>query len=167
MAKRGDRPTLDEIRQLPVDLTMTVPPQWEDRNGHVNVQYYLGIYHLAGWQILENIGIDEGYLTDQQAGIFDIEHHIRYLTEIKVGEVVSAYNRMLGRDGKRFHGMLFIVNDTCQQLACSIEYLSIYVDQQLRRAATYPEDMAVKLDQLLAEHNTFNWQVPVCGNINI
>ncbi len=167
MAQRANRPTVDEIRQLPADLTMAVPPEWEDRNGHVNVQYYLGIYDLGGWQILENIGIDEGYLADRQAGIFDVEHHIRYLAEIQVGEVVSVYNRMLGRDGKRFHGMLFIVNDTCQRLACTIEYLSICVDQRLRRSATFPEDMALKLDKMLAEHNTLNWQVPVCGIFSV
>ncbi|MCB1674688.1 MAG: thioesterase family protein [Halioglobus sp.] len=167
MTKRADMPTVEEIRQMPTDLTMTVPPQWEDRNGHVNVQYYLGMYELGGWQILENIGIDERYLTDRQAGIFDLEHHIRYLAEIKVGEVVSVHNRMLGRDGKRFHGMLFIVNDTCQALACTIEYLSICIDQQLRRSTAFPEDMALNLDELLARHNACNWQVPVCGSFGV
>ena len=30
-------PPVEQIRQLPVQLDMEVPPDWEDRNGHVNV----------------------------------------------------------------------------------------------------------------------------------
>lgn len=167
MTKRGVMPSVGEIQQLPLDHTMTVPPEWEDRNGHVNVQHYLGIYHLGGWKILDNIGIDENYLADRKTGIFDLEHHIKYLAEIQVGEVVSVYNRMLGKDSKRFHGVLFIVNDTRERLACTIEYLSIVVDQRVRRSTVFPEDMESRLDKLFDQHNALNWQVPVCGNLSI
>lgn len=164
MTKRANMPTVDEIRQLPLDLTLTVPPEWEDHNGHVNVQHYLGIYHLGGWQILENIGIDEAYLAERNTAIFDLEHHIRYLAEIRIGESVSAYNRMLGKDDKRFHGIMFIVNDTHQRLAATIEYLSICINQETRRSSVFPADMALKMNELQAEHTAFDWQVPVCGN---
>ncbi|MCB1674957.1 MAG: thioesterase family protein [Halioglobus sp.] len=167
MAKPADLPSLDEIRQLPADLTMAVPPRWEDRNGHVNVQHYLSLYDLGGWKLLENIGIDESYHECSNGGIFDLENHIRYLAEIRVEEVVSVHNRMLGRDRKRFHGMLFIVNDTGQRLASTIEYLSIHVDRQQRRAAPFPDDMAAKLDDLLTLHNALSWSVPLCRGFGI
>lgn len=167
MAKHTDPLSINEIQQLPLDLTMTVPPQWEDRNGHVNVQHYLGIYNLGGWKILENIGIDEAYLASRQYGIFDLEHHIRYLTELQIGEVISVYSRILSRDNKRIHGMMFIVNDTRLRLACTLEYLSIGIDQQIRHAANFPTDMELKLDELLEQHNSLNWDAPVCGNFNI
>jgi hypothetical protein len=48
-------PGLDQIRELPVQLTMTIPPEWEDRNGHVNVQVYLALYELGGWVVLEEV----------------------------------------------------------------------------------------------------------------
>jgi len=41
-------PGLDQIRELPVQLKMAIPPEWEDRNGHVNVQFYLALYELGG-----------------------------------------------------------------------------------------------------------------------
>lgn len=167
MAKRAEMPTVAEVRQLPSDLTMQVPPEWEDSNGHMNVQHYLGIYHLGGWQILENIGIDQHYLSERKVSIFDLEHHIRYIAEVKIGEVVSVYNRMLGRNDKLFHGALFIVNDTCQRLACTVEYLSICIGQEQRRSTVFPEDMALTMDKLLKEHKALNWEVQVCGSLSL
>jgi len=162
----GNVPSVDDIRQLPAHLSMAVPPEWEDRNGHVNVQYYQTLYELGGWQILEGIEINERYLAARHAGIFDLEHHTHYLTEIHVGETVSVHNRMLGRNDKLFHGIFFIVNDTNQQLACTIEYLSIYVNLQVRHTELFPKDMALRLDKLLHDHNALNWQAPVCGLMN-
>lgn len=167
MPKIDDTLTVDQVRRLPVDLTMTVPTEWEDRNGHVNVQHYLSIYHLGGWQVLDNIGIDKGYLAAHQVSIFDLEHHIKYLAEIHVGETVSVYSRMLNRNSKLLHGILFIVNDSHNRIACTIEYLSICIDQNKRRATTFPHDMTLRLDDLLAQHQTLNWQAPVCGHVKL
>lgn len=165
MANSRNIPSVDDIRQLLADYAMEVPPEWEDRNGHVNVQYYQTLYGLGGWQILENIEIDEAYLVKYQGGIFDLEHHTRYLSEIHVGESVSVYSRMLSMGEKRFHGMFYIVNDTTQRLACSIEYLSTYIDLNTRRTAPFPQDMAQKLDKLLAKHSALGWESEVCGSM--
>lgn len=159
-------PSFEEIRQLPADFSMEVPPDWEDRNGHVNVQYYQTLYGLGGWQILENIGIDEKYLAQYNGGIFDLEHHTRYLAEIHVGETVSLHNRMFGKNDQLFHGIFYILNETNQALSCSIEYLSAYIDLNVRRVAPFPQDMVTKLDKLLSEHSAMNWQSPVCGAIS-
>ena len=167
MAKPTGMPTVQQIQQLPVDLTMSIPPEWEDHNGHVNVQHYLSIYHLGGWQVLDNIGINQVYLNERKVGIFDLEHHIRYLAEIQIGEEVSVYSRVLNRNEKLLHGMLFIVNNTQQRLACTIDYLSICIDKKLRSSTAIPADMALKLDDLLAQHQSLQWSVPVFGNFNI
>ncbi len=166
MSNTRNIPSVENIRQLSAAYSMEVPPEWQDRNGHVNVQYYQTLYGLGGWQILENIEIDEPYLAQYKGGIFDLEHHTRYLAEIHVGETVSVHNQMLGRSDKLFHGMFYVINDTNQCLACTIEYLSTYIDLNIRRIAPFPEDMAKKLDRLMSEHGAMNWQAPVCGVFN-
>jgi len=59
-------PGLEQIRELPVQIEMVIPPEWEDRNGHVNVQYYLALYELGGWVILEEVGIHEEWFQQHQ-----------------------------------------------------------------------------------------------------
>ena len=140
-----------------------MPPEWQDRNGHVNVQYYQTLYEDGGWQILENMGVNEQYLAQFGCSFFDLEHHLRYFAEIHVGETVSVYNRMLGRDNKLFHGMSFIVNDTHDTLACTLEYLSVCIDLDTRRSMIFPEDMAMRFDKTLTIHNALTWSSPKCG----
>jgi len=155
------------IRQLPSDLTMDALPEWEDRNGHVNVQYYLALYELGGWQMLRKVGVDEQYLAENQSSIFDLEHHISYLDEIKIGESVSVHNRMLSCNKKLFQGMIFIINNTQDKLAATIEYLSVHIDLTHRRSTPFPDDVDQKLSDLLAQHDALDWQTPVCGTMNL
>lgn len=163
MPGKRKQPSLEEIRQLSSDLAMVVPPEWEDRNGHVNVQYYLTLYELGGWQMLEHVGIDEACLREHKRSVFDLEHHITYLAEIRVGDSVSVYNRVLSNNGKLFQGMFFVVNDTREQLAATIEYLSICIDLEQRRAAAFPAGILGKLNELQARHQALAWSPTVCG----
>ena len=161
-----DFPGLDQIRELPVQLEMAIPPEWEDRNGHVNVQFYLALFELGGWVVLEDVGIDETWLEQREFSQFDLEHHLHYRAEIWVGDQVSTYNRILGRSDKRFHGMYLIVNETRNRLAATVEYITAGVDMRTRRIAPFPEELASGLDVLLEKHQGLSWRAPVCGLMN-
>ena len=156
-------PGLDQIRELPVQLTMTIPPEWEDRNGHVNVQFYLALYELGGWVVLEEVGIHEEWFQQRQVSQFDLEHHLNYRAELAVGDEVRTYSRVLGRSDKCFHGMYFIVNETRGRLAATLEYVTVSVNLQTRRITTFPEELANGLDVLLEKHQGLAWVAPVCG----
>lgn len=160
-------PTVAQVRELPVQHRYTIPEDWRDRNGHVNVQYYLRLYDLGGYEILEDTDLNEKLLLAQGIGLFDLEHHIRFRSEVMVGEEVSGYNRLLGITGTRFHGMYFIVNDTRERLACTIEYLSACVDLAARRFAPFPPQMKQGMDELLAAHQALSWSAPVCGAMGV
>ena len=131
---------------------MTVPPEWEDRNGHVNVQYYLGLYERGGWGMLDKLGFDEQYMAGTMRSIFDLENHLTYLSEIHVGDTVSTHNRMLSRSDKIFHGMFLIVNDTNNELAATVEYLSLFIDMERRKSTPFPEEMTIEMDKLALQH---------------
>lgn len=72
-------PSLEQVRELPAQLSMASPPKWEDRNGHVNVQFYLTLYERGGWTVLEDVGFDDAWFRRQEVGMFDLEHHLCYL----------------------------------------------------------------------------------------
>ena len=156
-------PTVAQVRELPLQHRYTIPIDWRDRNGHVNVQYYLRLYDLGGYEILHGADVDEDYLNAQRFGLFDLEHHIQFRSEVMVGDVVNGYNRLLGLSEKRFHGMYFIVNETRDRLACTVEYLSAGVDFRTRRSAPFPARMKKGMDTILAAHLALSWSAPVCG----
>jgi acyl-CoA thioester hydrolase len=156
-------PDLEQLRELPVQLDYLIPPEWEDRNGHVNVQFYLALFELGGWKVLEEVGIDDEWLRRHAYSFFDLEHHLHYLAEIRVGDRVTNYNRVVGRSDKRFHGMYYIVNETRGRLAGTLEYISNGVDMNLRRTAPMPEELSRGLDRLCAAHQRLSWEPQLCG----
>lgn len=156
-------PDLEQLRELPVQLDYVIPPEWEDRNGHVNVQFYLALFELGGWKVLEEVGVDEDWLRRHAYSFFDLEHHLHYRAEIRVGERVTTYNRVVGKSDKRFHGVYYIVNETRGRLAGTLEYISNGVDMNLRRTAPMPEELSRSLDRVQAAHQRLSWAPQLCG----
>jgi acyl-CoA thioester hydrolase len=160
-------PSPQQVRQLPLQLSMVVPRDWEDRNGHVNVQYYLRLYELGGYEILKHGELNEDLLRSHNFGLFDFEHHLFFRAEVHVGDKVSTYNRVLELNHKRMTGIYFIVNDTREQLACCVEYLSAGVDLATRRTAVFPEQIYRALERQLKRHQALDWPAPVSGAIQV
>ena len=160
---RYEFPTPEQVRELPLQSEHLIPPEWEDRNGHVNVQFYLTLFEMGGWKILEAIGVGEGWFRQHAYSFFDLEHHLHYRAEIAVGERVCTYNRIVGKSARRFHGLFLIVNETRNRLACALEYISTGIDMRSRRVADMPTELSQGLDRLYTEHQGLSWAPPLCG----
>jgi acyl-CoA thioester hydrolase len=156
-------PAVEQVEQLPSVMERRIPPEWQDLNGHVNVRHYLELYDAASWPMLEQFGIDERSFTERRQGLFDLEHHLWYLAELHVGDLVSVHSRFLARSLKRYHGVMFIVNRTRSRLASAFEYVSSGADLAARRTAPLPEGFAAQLDRMIALHARLAWPAPVCG----
>lgn len=160
-------PSIEQVSQLPRLLQTVIPPEYEDLNGHMNVQHYMGLYDKAGYRFVAMLGLDDTYFTQQRKGIFDLEHHLHYLAEVHIGDTVTIYSRLLARSTKRMHGMWFMVNDTRQQLANTFEFVSTHADLEARRTAPFTNALAARLDAMLTEHATLDWAAPVCGVMGV
>lgn len=159
-------PTLRDLDDLPPLLERTVPAEWEDLNGHVNVRHYLALYDQAGWPMMSWLGVDERHFREERRGFVDLEHHIWYLAEMHVGDAVTVHARFLARSAKRFHGAMFIANRSRHSVASAFEYVSTAADLEARRSAPLPADVAAKLDELIAAHSRLTWPAPLCGSIS-
>ena len=158
-------PNLNQVRELPPLLTLTIPADWQDINGHVNVQYYLRIYDLAGEPLMRLFGVDERHFHDDKFGYFDLEHHLWYLAEMHVGDVVTAHFRFLQQNSKRFHGVMFIANQTRSSLAAALEFVTSGADLRTRRTTQLSATVARSLSGLIDRHSKLAWAAPVCGAI--
>ena len=156
-------PTVEQVKQLPLLMQKIIPPEYEDQNGHVNIQHYLGLHDEAGWLFFATLGIDEDYFKVQRKGFFDLEHHLHYTAELHVGDVVAVHGRLLARTSKRMHGMWFIINETRNQLSNTFEFVTSHADLDARRTSPFPDDFAARIDATIAEHARLEWDAPVCG----
>jgi acyl-CoA thioester hydrolase len=156
-------PSVEQVEQLPFFLRKTIPPEYEDMNGHVNIRHYLGLYDEAGWPFFALLGLDASYFTVQRQGMFDLEHHLHYVAELHVGDVVAIHGRLLARTAKRIHGMWFILNETRKQLSNTFEFVTSHADLNARRTSPFPDVLAARIDAVLAEHAKLEWAAPVCG----
>ena len=159
-------PTVAQVEELPSLMERRIPPEWQDLNGHVNVRHYLELYDAASWPMLAGFGLDERMFLERRLGLFDLEHHLWYLAEMHVGDVVTVHSRLVNRSTKRFHGVMFVVNRTRGQLASVFEYVSSGADLEARRTAPLPPEFAAELDRQIAAQSGLSWPAPVCGVIS-
>ena len=160
-------PTVEQVLELEKLSEHTIPEDWQDMNGHVNIQYYQTLYDMGGWAMFSQLGIDESYFSERKLGLFDLEHHLYYLSELHVGDVVSLHGRFLARNHKRLQGIVFIVNESKGVLACTLEFVSTGANLGTRRSDNFPPDVSTKLDQTLAADSAISWPAPVCGAMSV
>ena len=167
MSERPVIPSLDEVEQLPRLLERTVPPEYEDFNGHMRITHHLGLHDDAGLPFFALLGIDETYFAERRNGIADLENHLRYLAEVHVGDRVAVHSRALARSAKTMHGIWFLLNLTRRQVANTLEFVSVHIDLDERRASPFPDDVVAALDRLIAAHRALTWDPPVCGFMGV
>ncbi|HEX2621491.1 MAG TPA: thioesterase family protein [Phototrophicaceae bacterium] len=154
---------LEKITALTPIYRFTVPSDYEDRNGHMNVRWYLHIFDDAGDVLVEQFGITPEFHRQNGTGGFDLEHHLHYLKEVHIGDTVVVYARMIGRSAKRIHYVLLMVNETRETLAAIQEVVNSFADMKIRRTASYPDEVAMKIDAMLTQHQALDWESPISG----
>lgn len=162
-------PTIDlnQLAALPIIYRAIIPPEFKDRNGHMNVRWYLATYDDAGDSLYPLLGLTPEYFAAGTAGGFDLEHHLRYLNEVHIGDAVHVRVRLLQRSAKLMHYMLFLVNDTRGNVASTFECIHAHADLRLRRTAPFPPQVTAKIDALIAEHSQLSWPAPTCGSMSL
>lgn len=155
--------SLEKITALPLVYRVTIPPEYEDENGHMNIRWYLAVFDDAGYPFAASLGITPEYHRQHRTGGFDLEHHIHYLREVMIGDTVAVYIRLVGQTPKRIHYLMFMVNETRGTLASIFECINSFADMTVRRTTPYPPEIAARLEALLAQHQALDWESPVCG----
>lgn len=154
--------TLQEILMLaPVCMSLTVPEEYRDENGHMNMRWYLAIFDDAGDVLHDRVGLTREFHGKHGTGTFDLEHHLFFLSEVNPGDKLSIYMRFVSRSEKRLHYLMFMVNETRGKLASIFECMNAFADLSVRRTAPFPEEIARQIDEIVAQHSKLNWPPPL------
>ena len=147
----------------PACLRMTIPEEYRDGNGHMNVRWYASIFDEAGDPLHERLGLPPKFHRDNGTGTMDLENHINYLHEVIPGERIAVFARLVARSTKRMHYVMFMVNETKGNLAATFECINAFVDLRVRKTAPFPSEIATKLEAAVAAGAALDWPPPLCG----
>jgi len=163
----SDLPTYDQIVQLPARVEQVVPPEFIDENGHMNIRHYFDAASHALWYLNIALGMDESYNEERGLSLFTVEQHLRYFSEMNLGDRFTVHGRLLERSGKVLHGMAFVVSPDSESLACTFEATYIHVSMTTRRSVPIPDDLAARFDAEIARGDELGWAAPVCGAMGV
>lgn len=160
-------PTYEQVLELAAPIDRTVPPEFIDENGHMNIGRYLELGGTALWQRCQiELGMPEDYIATRGMSTFTAEHHLTYYAEILEGERVSVHPRLIARSDKVLHTATMILNRTRQQLACVVEATLVHMDMTARRPTPFPDDVADLADAAL-KADDLAWAAPLSGSMGV
>ncbi|WP_162891038.1 thioesterase family protein [Aeromicrobium sp. A1-2] len=161
-------PTYDQIRELPAQLVRSVPLEFIDDNGHMNIGRYLELGGTALWgRCQREFGMPEDYIATRGMSTFTVEHHLMYLSEMLEGEEASVHVRLIARTDKALHSVSLIVNESQRRLACVMEATLVHMNMTERRPTPFPDDVTVLLDAALERDNDLAWPAPLSGSMGV
>ncbi len=127
---------------------------WIDRNGHLNMGYYVVVFDFATDAWLDYIGLDTEHRESQKIATFSLESHVIYAREVGQDDELRFTTRLLGFDAKRIHYFHEMVHAQEGYLAATNELMSLHVSQVTRRSAPMAPKVLDRLTEIQRAHET-------------
>src|ERR1700722_239255 len=131
---------------------MQIEPQWIDYNGHLNMAYYNVMFDRAIDELWLVLGIGPAYKKSRNNSTFTAEGHVRYLREIHLGDPVQVSIYLLAADEKRLHTFEELRHAREGWLSATSENMTMHVDMEKRKTATFPPDIRTTIDAVASAH---------------
>ncbi len=152
------------LRTLPRTEELIVGEDQIDIMGHMNTMHYWEMFSLASRALTSLTGVTAGYVQQARRGAFMLKNFTQFIAEAHHGDHLVVYSRLIARSDKRYQYMHFMVNESTDRLAATMEALSTHADLDARRSTPFAPDIAARIDAIIAEHDRIDWQdAPLCG----
>jgi acyl-CoA thioester hydrolase len=148
------------IRELPTIDFGTVAEHQIDLNGHVNIRVFFDILTSATINYCDEFDLGLSYQNRAAMGLFSVDHRIRYIRELRLGEGFSVHVILLQASDRGLHTMTYMVN-VAGIVTTTLETVFLNVDLVSRRVAPFSESAQQQLRGVRA--STPEWAVSVGG----
>ncbi|WP_392390649.1 thioesterase family protein [Nocardioides sp. L-11A] len=134
-----------------------MPTEFQDANGHMSATRYLTTCVEGVEEALDGLGIPRDWPTTAGHGVFTVDQHLHFLSEVSVGTELTFHHRLVAR-GPRSGRLVGYLLDHHRHTVCfAMEAAFVHVTMATRRSAPWPEEVAAALDRRAAEHATLPW----------
>jgi len=127
---------------------------WVDRNGHMNMGYYVVVFDFATDAWLDFIGLDTEHRRRRKIATFSLESHVIYAREVRGGDELRFATRLLDFDAKRIHYFHEMHQAREGYLAATNELMSLHVSQETRRSTPMAPEILERLAEIQRAHRT-------------
>jgi acyl-CoA thioester hydrolase len=117
-----------------------VRDEWIDYNGHLSEPYYVLVFGHATDAVMDAVGLGPACRAAQDASLYTVEAHVRYLAEVSAGRYLEVRSSVIGATGK----LLWIWHEMYAdgRLRATEEVLGVHVAGG--RSAPFPPDVAAR-----------------------
>jgi acyl-CoA thioester hydrolase len=117
-----------------------VQDAWIDYNGHLSEAYYVLVLGHATDAVMDAVGLGPDYRSANDASLYTVEAHIRYLDEVSAGSDLEVRSSVIGATGK----LLWIWHELWGEgrLRATEEVLGVHV--RGGSSAPFPDDVAAR-----------------------
>ena len=131
----------------PVIWREPVRDEWIDYNGHLSEPYYVLVFGHATDAVMDLVGVDAPYREDNDASLYTVEAHVRYLDEVSAGSDLEVRSSVIGVTDK----LLWIWHELWVEgrLRATEEVLGVHVAG--RGSAPFPDDIATRARAALVD----------------
>jgi acyl-CoA thioester hydrolase len=159
---------LSQVLKLPRTYEMTVPADFLDMNGHMNIMYYTQVGNMALSKLFGALGLFiDGQRDVSKRSTFAVRQVLSYMNELREGEEIAVHSGMIGYDNKRLHFMHYIVSLSRNRVASSDERMAIYIDMMTRRTTDFEPELVERLEKFRSEYAGLGWQPELSGAIKL
>ncbi len=123
----------------------TVYPWHCDHVGHMNVMWYVGKFDEATWQFMSHFDITPDYLRENQRGMAALEQNIKYLRELRAGDVVAIRSAVIEVTPKVVRFVHEMRDASNQELAAVTRLTGIHMDTEQRASCPFPDAIATRM----------------------
>ena len=131
----------------PVVWREPVQDAWIDYNGHLSEPYYVLVFGHATDAVMDLVGVDAAYREANDASLYTVEAHVRYLDEVSAGSDLEVRSSVIGATGK----LLWIWHELWAggTLRATEEILGVHVDSATAKTTPFPDDVAARIQSAL------------------
>ncbi len=122
----------------------TVYPRHLDHMDHMNVQYYVEKFDEGVWHLFNSIGLTPGYMRGENRGMAAVEMNIRYVQELRAGDLIVVRSGITKVSEKSLHLVQEMHNGETGDLAAVETAVAVHLDRVARRATPIPAEIAAR-----------------------
>ena len=109
----------------PISWCEPVLDDWVDYNGHLSEAYYVLVFGHATDAVMDAVGLGPAYREANDASLYTVEAHVRYLDEVSAGSNLEVRSSVIGATAK----LLWIWHElwVADRLRATEEVLGVHV----------------------------------------
>jgi acyl-CoA thioester hydrolase len=124
-----------------------VQAEWVDYNNHLSEPYYVLVFGHGTDAVMEHLGLGPDYRSREQASLFTVEAHVRYLDQVAADTELEIRSSVIGASAKLLHIWHEMYAEG--RLRATEEILGVHVDTVAGRSSPFPDEVARRVGEAL------------------